>query len=121
MRLLLAIASNRATIAKYCDGTATGVTRPSGVPSRSSDPEYPRPTVVHTTPGLDPSPAAQPATPPTAPAVVAVVVARDPGDRFEETMDSLADPDYPNLSLPVLKAATSTETTSRWGETGSDP
>src|SRR3546814_2612378 len=97
MRLLLAIASNRATIAKYCDGTATGVTRPSGVPSRSSDPEYPRPTVVHTASGLDPSPAAQPTTPPTAPAVVAVVVARDPGDWFEETMASLAEQDYPNL------------------------
>src|SRR3546814_20235931 len=93
----------------------TCATRPSGGHSRSSDPEYPRPTLVNTTPALDPSPAAQPATPPTAPAVVAVVVARDPGDWFEETMASLAEQDYPNLSILVIDAGSSTEIKGRVG------
>jgi GT2 family glycosyltransferase len=39
-----------------------------------------------------------------APAVVAVVVAHDPGDWFEETLEALADQDYPNLSVLVIDA-----------------
>ena len=56
------------------------------------------------TPGNDAPPDAPLATPPTAPAVVAVVVARDPGDWFAETMRALADQDYPNLSILVIDA-----------------
>ena len=40
-----------------------------------------------------------------APAVVAVVVAREPGDWFEECVTALADQDYPNLSILVIDAA----------------
>ncbi|HZU78671.1 MAG TPA: glycosyltransferase, partial [Acidimicrobiales bacterium] len=39
-----------------------------------------------------------------APPVVAVVVARDPGPWFEETLSSLAAQDYPELSVLVLDA-----------------
>lgn len=39
-----------------------------------------------------------------APAVVAVVVAHDPGWWFEETLDSLVAQDYPNLSVLVIDA-----------------
>jgi GT2 family glycosyltransferase len=39
---------------------------------------------------------------PLAPPVVAVVVVHDPGEWFEETLDSLADQDYPNLSTLFL-------------------
>jgi GT2 family glycosyltransferase len=39
-----------------------------------------------------------------APAVVAVVVARNPGAWFEETMAALAEQDYPNLSVLVIDA-----------------
>ena len=62
------------------------------------------------TPGADaperaPEPAAPaPAATPLAPAVVAVVVARDPGDWFEEAIAALADQDYPNLSILVIDA-----------------
>ena len=41
---------------------------------------------------------------PLAPRVVAVVVVHDPGGWFEETLDSLADQDYPNLSTLFLLA-----------------
>ncbi len=61
------------------------------------------------TPGTD-APDGEPmATPPPAPAVVAVVVARDPGAWFEETMASLAAQDYPNLSILVIDAASPEE------------
>jgi len=56
------------------------------------------------TPGTDAPDDAPLATPPTAPAVVAVVVARDPGPWFEEAMGALADQDYPNLSILVIDA-----------------
>ena len=62
------------------------------------------------TPGADaPERAPEPADPapivvPLAPAVVVVVVARDPGDWFEEAMSALAGQDYPNLSLLVIDA-----------------
>jgi len=39
------------------------------------------------------------------PSVLAVVVAHDPGDWFEETLDSLATQDYPNLSVLVIDAS----------------
>lgn len=42
--------------------------------------------------------------PPAAPAVVAVVVAHDPGPWFEETLRSIAEQDYPNLSILVVDA-----------------
>jgi GT2 family glycosyltransferase len=45
-----------------------------------------------------------PSATPAPPAVVAVVVARDPGDWFEEAVASLADQDYPNLSILVIDA-----------------
>ena len=41
---------------------------------------------------------------PAAPPVVAVVVARDPGDWFEEAIAALAAQDYPNLSILVIDA-----------------
>ena len=44
-----------------------------------------------------------------APAVVAVVVARDPGPWFEESMAALAEQDYPNLSILVIDAASAEE------------
>src|SRR5262245_55882740 len=44
-----------------------------------------------------------------APAVVAVVVARNPGTWFDETMASLAGQDYPNLSILVIDAASTEE------------
>jgi GT2 family glycosyltransferase len=56
------------------------------------------------TPGPEAPEDAPLATPPTAPAVVAVVVARDPGPWFEETLGSIADQDYPNLSILVIDA-----------------
>ena len=37
-----------------------------------------------------------------APPVVAVLIAKDPGDWFEHTLDSLADQDYQNLSVLVI-------------------
>lgn len=44
-----------------------------------------------------------------APPVVAVVVAHDPGDWFEETLQSLVDQDYPNLSVLVIDAGSEEE------------
>lgn len=41
---------------------------------------------------------------PLAPSVVAVVVVHEPGDWFDETLASLADQDYPNLSTLFLVA-----------------
>jgi GT2 family glycosyltransferase len=67
------------------------------------------------TPGTD-APDGEPmATPPPAPAVVAVVVARDPGAWFEEVMAGLADQDYPNLSLLVIDAHSAEEVKPRVG------
>lgn len=61
------------------------------------------------TPGADaPADAEEPA-PPVAPAVVAVVVAHDPGPWFEEAMASLAAQDYPNLSILVVDAGSAEE------------
>ena len=48
-----------------------------------------------------------------APAVVAVVVARDPGAWFEETLAALAEQDYPNLSTLVIDAASAEEVKGR--------
>ncbi len=56
------------------------------------------------------------ATPPVAPAVVAVVVAHDPGVWFEETMAALAAQDYPNLSILVVDAASAEEVKPRVGQ-----
>ena len=68
-----------------------------------------------TTPGTD-APDGEPlATPPPAPAVVAVVVARDPGPWFEEVMACLADQDYPNLSILVIDAHSPEEVKPRVG------
>jgi GT2 family glycosyltransferase len=50
-----------------------------------------------------------------APAVVAVVVAHDPGPWFDETITSLGAQDYPNLSILVIDAASSTEVKARVG------
>jgi GT2 family glycosyltransferase len=41
---------------------------------------------------------------PTAPPVVAVVVARDPGEWFEQTLAGLRSQDYPSLSILVIDA-----------------
>ncbi|MFZ6003933.1 MAG: glycosyltransferase [Actinomycetota bacterium] len=64
------------------------------------------------TPGVDAPDDApddvQPAPPP-APPVVAVVVARDPGPWFEETLTALVDQDYPNLSILVIDPASAVE------------
>ena len=45
-----------------------------------------------------------PVAAPAAPAVVAVVVARDPGAWFEESLAALAEQDYPNLEILVIDA-----------------
>jgi len=67
------------------------------------------------TPGTDASIDEPLATHPTAPAVVAVVVARDPGPWFEAAMGSLADQDYPNLSILVIDAHSADEVKPRVG------
>ena len=46
----------------------------------------------------------EPEPQPAAPAVVAVVVTCDPGSWFEQALASLADQDYPNLSVLVIDA-----------------
>lgn len=56
------------------------------------------------TPGADAPDDAPAMPPPAAPAVVAVVVAHDPGSWFEETLASLAAQDYPNLAILVVDA-----------------
>lgn len=71
--------------------------------------------MVLPTPGSEASTDAQPATPPTAPAVVAVVVARDPGPWFETAIAAVAGQDYPNLSVLVIDAASGTEVKPRVG------
>jgi GT2 family glycosyltransferase len=55
------------------------------------------------------------AAPPPAPAVVAVVVARDPGPWFEDTMAALAGQDYPNLSILVIDPDSAEEVKPRVG------
>ncbi len=50
-----------------------------------------------------------------APAVVAVVVAREPGAWFEESLGSIAAQDYPNLSILVIDPASPLEVKSRVG------
>lgn len=50
---------------------------------------------------------------PLAPPVVVVVVTRDPGPWFEETLDALAAQDYPDLSVLVVDAASATDPTAR--------
>ncbi|MCB0978671.1 MAG: glycosyltransferase [Acidimicrobiales bacterium] len=49
----------------------------------------------------------------TVPAVVAVVVTHDPGDWFEETLRSLADQTYPDLSVLVVDTASAVDPTER--------
>lgn len=49
------------------------------------------------------------ASPPAAPAVVAVVVARDPGPWFEDMLAALDGQDYPNLSILVVDPASAAE------------
>lgn len=65
--------------------------------------DYPRTTVNLTTPGAV-APEQVSAIAPAAPAVVAVVVAHDPGPWFEETLRSLVGQDYPNLAVLVVDA-----------------
>jgi GT2 family glycosyltransferase len=48
---------------------------------------------------------------PPAPAVVAVVITRDPGPWFAEALTSLADQDYPNLSVLVVDAGSAEDPT----------
>ncbi|HTO01566.1 MAG TPA: glycosyltransferase family A protein, partial [Microthrixaceae bacterium] len=48
-----------------------------------------------------------------APPVVAVVVASDPGEWFEDSLDSLANSGYENLSVLVLDNAGSQDPTNR--------
>ena len=48
-----------------------------------------------------------------APPVVAVIVTHDPGPWFEETLESLAAQDYPELSVLVLDAASTEDPTPR--------
>ncbi|HLI23731.1 MAG TPA: glycosyltransferase family A protein, partial [Acidimicrobiales bacterium] len=50
---------------------------------------------------------------PAAPPVVVVVVTTDPGDWFEECLASLAEQDYPNLSILVVDTASSVDPTPR--------
>lgn len=69
------------------------------------------------TPGPDAPADAPPAPPSTAPAVVAVVVARDPGDWFEDVMAALGAQDYPNLSILVIDAASTSDVKARVGAT----
>jgi GT2 family glycosyltransferase len=52
----------------------------------------------------------------TAPAVVAVVVARNPGAWFDDVLDGLATQDYPNLSVLVVDAASADGLTARIAE-----
>ncbi len=51
-----------------------------------------------------------------APPVVAVVVTRDPGPWFEESLGSLRDQDYPNLTIIVIDAASAEDPTERVAE-----
>lgn len=68
------------------------------------------------TPGAEPPDDDAPeVAPPPAPAVVAVVVAREPGAWFEESMGALAAQDYPNLSILVIDPASSSEVKPRVG------
>ncbi len=48
---------------------------------------------------------------PSAPHVVAVIVIHDPGTWFQETLDSLRDCDYPNLSCVFVDTSTEVNTT----------
>ncbi len=50
---------------------------------------------------------------PEAPAVVTIVVTHNPGDWFEETLQTLADQDYANMSVLVLDAASDLDPTER--------
>ncbi|HEY4376988.1 MAG TPA: glycosyltransferase family A protein, partial [Acidimicrobiales bacterium] len=47
------------------------------------------------------------------PPVVAVMVTHDPGDWFEDTLQSLADQTYPDLSVLVIDAASAVDPTAR--------
>jgi GT2 family glycosyltransferase len=53
----------------------------------------------------------QPESQPPAPAVVAVVVTCDPGPWFEQALASLAEQDYPNLSILVIDAGSTEDPT----------
>src|SRR5688500_10706 len=52
-------------------------------------------------------------TPALTPQVVAVVVTHDPGPWFEEALSSLAEQDYPNLSILVIDAGSREDPTPR--------
>ena len=106
------------TIASVCDICASTVERPVGGPGvgqTRAAPDYPRTTVETPPPGADAPDDAPLATLPAAPAVVAVVVARDPGDWFEEVIAALAAQDYPNLSILVIDAHSADEVKPRVG------
>jgi GT2 family glycosyltransferase len=51
--------------------------------------------------------------PPAVPPVVVVVVAREPGPWFEETLSSFGNQDYPNLSVLVIDAGSTVDPTTR--------
>ena len=68
-------------------------------------------------PGADAPDDAPLPTPPAVPAVVAVVVARDPGAWFEEAITALAAQDYPNLSILVVDVHSAEEVKTRVGRT----
>ncbi len=65
-----------------------------------TDPEVPLPRRVPAPPVRGPTTAPGPA-----PAVVVVLVAHDPGWWFEETLESVAAQDYPNVSVLVVDTA----------------
>ncbi len=67
------------------------------------------------TPGAEAPDDASLATSPTAPAVVAVVVARDPGAWLEESLSALTGQDYPNLSVLVVDAHSAEDLKGRVG------
>ena len=77
--------------------------------------DYPRTTVETPPPGADAPDDAPLATLPTVPAVVAVVVARDPGPWFDEAITALAEQDYPNLSILVVDANSAEDVKPRVG------
>ncbi len=72
---------------------------------------YPRP-IVDDAPAADPEgPAPPSATAP--PAVVAVVVTHDPGPWFEDSLQSFAAQDYPDLTVLVIDAGSAEDPTQR--------
>ena len=64
----------------------------------------------------DPGRPAEDSEPASVPAVVAVVVARDPGEWFAETLRSLGAQDYPNLAVLVVDAGSAEPVADRVAE-----